>query len=252
MTGDDVLNSERDFIADLSEAKSNDGVRDVFSDYLSGFGIAQFLYGALVTDSAGAVRDLVSVDTFDPEWMAFYVENNLVRIDFAAQHHLKSTLPLVFSRMYAAIDSAEEGSPLVAYRKTANLTRDWGVRNAVTIPIGSRGGLVSAITVHFDPNFSDAEYTRHFARQKQQILTAIDIFHTRIDMGEAAETHFGVTAREKEMLRWMADGLIGKQIAFKTGTSVHTVNKQITSAKKRLHAKTATQAVAKAVLLELI
>lgn len=61
-----------------------------------------------------------------------------------------------------------------------------------------------------------------------------------------------LTTRESEVLEWQARGLLLKEIAHQTGRSYHTVEQQATSARKRLSARTTTEAVARAIALDLI
>ncbi|MCC3862675.1 response regulator transcription factor [Pseudemcibacter aquimaris] len=56
-----------------------------------------------------------------------------------------------------------------------------------------------------------------------------------------------LSKREKECLEYLAQGLRYQQIAFQLGTSVRTVEKQISSARIKLKAATIPQAVAIAV-----
>lgn len=56
-----------------------------------------------------------------------------------------------------------------------------------------------------------------------------------------------LTPREIEVLRWIADGLTGPQIAERTGLSRSTVNTHVEHAREKLGARTRTEAVARAV-----
>jgi len=56
-----------------------------------------------------------------------------------------------------------------------------------------------------------------------------------------------LSKREKECLEFLAKGLRYQQIAFQLGTSVRTVEKQISSARIKLNAATIPHAIAIAV-----
>lgn len=58
--------------------------------------------------------------------------------------------------------------------------------------------------------------------------------------------------REQECVEFLARGLRYQQIAFELGTSVRTVEKQISSARIKLKASTITQAIAIAVDMHLV
>jgi DNA-binding NarL/FixJ family response regulator len=57
---------------------------------------------------------------------------------------------------------------------------------------------------------------------------------------------YGLSAREKQILELMVEGLIKKQIADRLGVSPHTVNNQLRSIYDKLHVHTRGGAVAKA------
>jgi DNA-binding NarL/FixJ family response regulator len=62
----------------------------------------------------------------------------------------------------------------------------------------------------------------------------------------APSTTYGLSAREKQILELMVEGLIKKQIAERLGLSHHTVNNQLRSIYDKLHVHTRGGAVAKA------
>jgi DNA-binding NarL/FixJ family response regulator len=62
----------------------------------------------------------------------------------------------------------------------------------------------------------------------------------------APRNSYGLSAREKQILELMVEGLIKKQIAEKLGISHHTVNNQLRSIYDKLHVHTRGGAVAKA------
>ena len=61
-----------------------------------------------------------------------------------------------------------------------------------------------------------------------------------------------LSKREKECLVMLAGGLRYQQIAYQLGTSVRTVEKQISSARIKLNADTIPQAIAIAVKKSLV
>ena len=70
--------------------------------------------------------------------------------------------------------------------------------------------------------------------------------------GRPKQPDYGLTDREKEILRKMADGLIKKEIADAFAISIHTVNTHIRSIYEKLQVNTNTGAVAKALREDLI
>lgn len=62
----------------------------------------------------------------------------------------------------------------------------------------------------------------------------------------APKVSYRLSAREKQILELMVEGLVKKQIAEKLGISFHTVNNQLRSIYEKLHVHTRGGAVAKA------
>lgn len=61
-----------------------------------------------------------------------------------------------------------------------------------------------------------------------------------------------LSKREKECVELLARGLRYQQIAFELGTSVRTVEKQISSARIKLKASTIPQAIAIAIDMDIV
>ena len=61
-----------------------------------------------------------------------------------------------------------------------------------------------------------------------------------------------LTAREREVLQWMAEGLANKQIALKLGISEHTVKFHLSSLYAKLNVSSRTEAVKRGLGLGLI
>ncbi len=238
-----------DFAASLARAPNTASAAVLLEAQLRELGVERFNYALIPRNADGSVDGLISVDTFDEEWMRFYTEHELFKGDLAATHCLSGGPPLKFAEMYRAID---QGAADGQYKRTADLTRDFGFRNGVAIPISTRRQVASAISIELTRDFSEGEYLDCYAAHERDIRLVAEVFHAHMDQGALAAEHYGVTPRETEVLQWLADGLIAKQIAHRIGTSVHTVNKHIANAKQRLNAATTTQAVARAIALNLI
>lgn len=63
---------------------------------------------------------------------------------------------------------------------------------------------------------------------------------------------YGLSPREREILEWMVQGLIKKEIAERCGLSYHTVDNHLRSIYTKLHVHTRSGAVAKAVTERLL
>ena len=73
----------------------------------------------------------------------------------------------------------------------------------------------------------------------------LDIF-TRLAPAPPAATHYGLTAREKEILQLLVDGLTMKQVAGRLSLSYHTIDTHQRNIYDKLHVRSRAGAVAKA------
>lgn len=65
----------------------------------------------------------------------------------------------------------------------------------------------------------------------------------------SSSNHEPLTSREKHLIRFIADGLLYKEIAAQLGLSVHTIHTHITNIYKKLHAGSRAEALHRAASL---
>jgi DNA-binding NarL/FixJ family response regulator len=73
-----------------------------------------------------------------------------------------------------------------------------------------------------------------------------------IDRGPSGGNEYNLTPRECDILRLMAEGLVKKEIGDALGISMHTVSTHLQRVYEKLHVRTNTGAVAKALRERLI
>ena len=131
-------------------------------------------------------------------------------------------------------------SPVLEYLRNTRLTC------GITVPIRFDGGdlaTFSAIRVDPEPDFEDD--AEHFLAEIGELGL---LFHDTVYPGFDAKTrtsqYIHLTARERQCLRLSAQGLTTKQIAYEIGRSLPTATLHLTSATRKLGAKTRFQAIA--------
>lgn len=244
-----MIQDTLDFAHLLGGAKDNQESQSILSSALDRLGYGSFIYALLPSNPAGILKDPVILDTFNPEWMRQYVSEELHKTDFAAAYTFNGGPPMLWSDMFAGI---QNGRIEKIYKKTADATQDWGYRNGVSFSIDHIGPFKAVASIVADSSAGTTDHAGHFERNRTQITALLDSFHASIDRQTLGLKYHGITRRELEVLKWLSEGLLAKEIAYKTGTSVHTVQKQMKSVKLRLSSATVTQAVAKAVMMGLL
>ncbi len=78
----------------------------------------------------------------------------------------------------------------------------------------------------------------------ERVLSLFDRFETPRNSSEA---NYGLSKREKEVLKQMSDGLVIKEIADVLNISIHTATNHMRRIYEKLHVNTNTGAVAKAI-----
>lgn len=133
----------------------------------------------------------------------------------------------------------DEHQPVVSYLHDADLT------SGVTVPIRRGRGDVATFTA------IQRGAGRHFERDARQCLAtltlAAQIFHEHafpaMPEAERKGAFAHLTRRERECLRFSAEGLTAKEIAFKLNRSIPTVTLHLNTAARKLGARNRTHAV---------
>ena len=117
-------------------------------------------------------------------------------------------------------------------------------------------------TTHFNHNsygaigvslaeLSDTEFDKMWKDKNSDLIQVLGLLD--IGMREQHLTEIvNLTPREKEVVEWLTVGLRPDQIADRLSIGYRTVDKYIDSAKRKLNARTRDQAVAKALILNVI
>jgi DNA-binding NarL/FixJ family response regulator len=80
----------------------------------------------------------------------------------------------------------------------------------------------------------------------------LEVFQRRLPAAPAPEEGYGLSPREREVLELLVDGLTMRQIAEREQLSYHTVDKHLRNVYAKLHVRSRSKAVAKAVREKLV
>jgi LuxR family transcriptional regulator len=138
---------------------------------------------------------------------------------------------------------------------------------AAAVEFNARHGIVAGIAISFpemtnrtkgafgltaDAGMTHDDVDRIWARDGEGILAIANMMHMRIVALPAAQVRRALTSRQREVLEWSADGKTVADIAVILGVSAAVVEKHLRLAREALNVDTTAQAVAKAVLMNLI
>lgn len=143
-----------------------------------------------------------------------------------------------------------EGSPTKILILSARSDRE-ALLEATTIPVDGYMDKGEAFTSIADAVFAVAAGRRLFSQaQEAEVMAGFSSFVQR--RRQRNETAAALTAREREVLELIAQGLSGHQIARRLGVSQKTVESHVGRLYAKLGVRTRTEAVAKGLALQLI
>lgn len=197
--------------------------------------------GELITPSFFGMRDVP--DDMSKLWS----DSGFYQIDPVQQLALRSAKPFVWS--YRPEDETVLGriltdthAPVVVY------VRDSRITCGMTVPIHlPRGDCATVTGIRHDAE-------RGFDREAQEFLADFAILahvlHESVEPlfgpGERASRAARLTPRERECVRFSAEGLSAKEVSLKIGRSEPTIQMHLNAAARKLDARNKAQLMARA------
>lgn len=179
---------------------------------------------------------------YSPQWQRCYNERGYLRIDPTVQHALKSTLPVVWSNRL--FDSARE-----MWEEARGHGLQVGWAQASRDATGAVGLLSLARSA--EPLTAD-ELARNQARMSWLAQYAHAGMSRLLSPKLAPESRVALTAREREVLRWTAEGKTAYEISKILSVAERTVNFHINNVIAKLGTSNKTQAAVKAAALGML
>lgn len=222
--------------------------------FFSAHGAGAINYGVM-DSKTGALIGMQA--TMPADFMAHYVDTGLHEHDHLVQHMRESSQTLLSGM---AVD-AKRFDPNSGTHRMLQEIEEAGYNALMLLPVaGTHLGHKWAL--NFACQMKPEEF-KLFAAEKQDCLKlAAHIAHAYLGydlLGPEAPTdgwfspeNVRLTARERDVLTWLAKGLRNQRIADKMRLAPVTVNKHIGTAKRKLGARTREQAVAIALVANLI
>ena len=233
-----------DAVADFRQTSSLNEMWQLLHRHLAGFGVTGMLYGMAAFPNAKLEHDIM-LTSLSPAYMKAKMSEQLYASDAFVQACLTETDPMLWS------DASRLEQATSKTKRSLEVDWDYGVTTGVTLPTRFNNGFGKGGFGLHAADLSWAEFDRIWLEQGDVISAIAHGFDICIRQGGASEK-FALAPRERECLLWLAIGLRPQQIAFRLGTHVKTVEKQIESARRKLNAATTVQAVVFALVYGLI
>jgi DNA-binding CsgD family transcriptional regulator len=236
------------FIEEANEAKSTQEVATLFGKTLENYGFDRYCY-SLITDhpSLGLDAGHGIVQNYPEDWMSHYNANDYRKCDPLPRYGFSTARPFTW-------DSLEQSCELTPdEKKVMDEAREARLLDGVAIPIfgpaGELAGVAMASSVgrgHPDPKLLSR--LRALAMQFHLVYTELE---TK-DRPAPPTRPVNLTAREREILHWTAEGKSDSVIAEIVGVSHATIRFHMNNIFKKLDANERTLATVKAIRTGLI
>src|SRR5690242_823865 len=219
-------------VDELERLSSVDDVARAFQEAVARYGIEHFIATGLSANGR-AFEELVIASRWPSEFFMLYVENDYARCDPLIRRSIQSDMPFEWQ---AESYWADDNPRVVELMRRA---AEFGLTHGYLVPIhGPKGyeGCVSMTARRLDLS------TRAKSAVHLMALYAFD--RMRRLRGNLPDRKVVLTAREREILSWVAAGKSAAQISQALKISKRTVDEHSQTAARKLGAANRTQAVA--------
>jgi len=193
------------------------------------------------------VPSFLKLRNISDDMLEYWFDRGYFRIDPVQQVALRTSAPFYWNY------NADADTPISRFMSddTAPVTRYLSERDmstGVTVPVHMPGGDYATVTgIRYGAN---GDFERHALRYIADFNLLAHVFHeAAFSLFDAEARSVGkvrLTERERECLRYSAEGLSAKEISRIIDRSVPTVVMHLNAAAKKLGARNRTQAVVRA------
>jgi len=214
----------RNYLEKLSTADEPDDIWSAVFDFLHVLDFEKISYHVIPTFSTGGAIDMtVATDGFSDEWLCHYIEDQLHLVDPIPAFALQSTKPFLWSEIESLTELTK---PEKSYIEEM---MDFEACNGLAVQVFGPSGLNGYFGLAFT--------------QKSRVIDPLDLHeiqwvcqlahHRYCDFVKAVSADVTLSAREREVLEWVAKGKSNSAIAKIIGVSIHSVDAYM----RRIYAK---------------
>lgn len=185
-----------------------------------------------------------AIVTYSDEWQSYYQDNHLHTIDPTLHSAMRSVAPVDWLRL-----NKDQN-----FRKVFDPAREFGIGDkGITIPIRGPFGEFGMLSVTRD--CSKEEWIKLRNNVMIELQQAAAHMHDNVMRTEPLSRylhHPNLSKRELEVLQWLAAGKSQQDVADILNISTRTVEVHVRSSREKLVALTTSQAVGRAIGMNLI
>jgi LuxR family transcriptional activator of conjugal transfer of Ti plasmids len=243
------------FLSDTGAANRPAAITAAFLDQIRKFGFRKFSYVARGQSAEKTKYEYVATN-YPKKWNAYFIEKRYFEVDPTLERARQTLMPFAWS------DMKDRRSLNGVQRQLFDEASSFGLRHGFTVPIHAPGGADGLVALATD--LAPREFASEVGHGRHILHLLALHYHVRATAAwqnsgkkgqKKAETAPGpspITAREADCLLWTARGKSAWETSVILGVSERTVNFHIENSRRKLDAQSKTQAVVRAIMLNLI
>lgn len=239
------IHSFHESLQRFSVANSIDEIKELCNYFVAMFGFSAYVYALRIPSQLSESR-LIIITTYPDEWIEHYFLNDYALSDPIMAHAQKFVVPIQWQDLSAEISKSG--------RKIMNEAGEFGLKSGITVPVHTPYGEMAVFSMALDRDTKYAnDVTKHVLPFVHLLATYLHEAVRRVsDVVGPDDGKNHLSERERECLRWVADGKTSWEIAKLINVSERTVNFHLKNAAVKLDVFNRQHAVVKAVLKGLI
>ncbi|MDQ8907743.1 LuxR family transcriptional regulator AbaR [Acinetobacter nosocomialis] len=234
---------QEDLLSAFLVVKNEDELFEVVKSTASKLGFDYCAYG-MQSPLSIAEPKTIMLNNYPQAWQKRYIEQRYVKVDPTVQHCMVSLQPLVWSSQNA---ETQEEKDFWEEARSYGLNVGWAQSSRDFI--GTRGMLTLARSTN---QLSEKEQKAQYTNMYWLTQTVHSSIAKIVNDVEFSQFNLYLTNREKEALRWTAEGKTSAEIAQIIGVTERTVNFHLCNSMQKLNVNNKISAAIRAVMLGLL
>ncbi|MEN3951026.1 autoinducer binding domain-containing protein [Iodidimonas sp. SYSU 1G8] len=232
-----------DFFAASAQTRNREDLLTAFRGAMAHIGYETLHYFCYPSPSTrGPLADLVQFSMLPTDWIAHYDAEKYEEIDPLGDRVVHTRAPFTWAEAIASLDLSRRQKALM------DDIRDAGLWDGITVPVHGPFGQVAGVALARGAAVGVTSEAVHIARvlsiQFHQAYTALE------ELTEAPVS--ALTARERDVLLRLTEGLNNAEAAARMGVTEHSVKFHVQNVCRKLNVNSRVAAVVKAIRLGLI
>lgn len=246
-----------DFLIDtterLSSAEAKSQILAVLDRKIREFGYDRYYLAHARRYTGGQAPGIATESTFNPDFLAEVVRERMHEADLLTDNCWVSDRPMLWSSSQRHL---KDGSLGPAYKRTIRFTMDHryfaGVTFATQHQTDAQSEQFWSLSLLQPAGFSAAEHDANFPQVWQDLSFLLNAIVARMDGSQFIREHFKLDAIDRECLIRVMNGLHVQQIADELMLADRTAAYHLAKMRRKLNARNNAQAVALALLMDLV